>query len=100
MVRVDMLKDPEWRKLPSSAKVIYIYLRAKFNHKDLSRVTLTYPELKDMMSPNTIAKAIKALEDNGWIKKVYQGGLFGGANKYQFVGEYKDYFYNKGRFKV
>ena len=69
-------------------------------HKDLSRVTLTYPELKDMMSPNTIAKAIRTLENNGWIKKAYQGGLFGGANKYQFIGTYKDYFYNKGRFKL
>ncbi|MDP1852915.1 MAG: hypothetical protein Q8L26_01720 [Candidatus Omnitrophota bacterium] len=93
MVRRDLLKDPEWRKLSSSAKVLYIYLRAKFNHKTLSEVTLAYSEMKGVMSSKTMSRAFKELMDGKWIEKVKYGGLFGGVSSYKFTGQYKDFCY-------
>ena len=93
MIRLDLLKDPEWRQLSSSAKIIYIYLRTKFNYKTLSQVTLTYSEVKDMMSSGTISTAFKDLQKAKFIEKVKQGGLFGGTCAYKFIGKYKDFFY-------
>ncbi|MCK5615454.1 hypothetical protein KAR91_77035 [Candidatus Pacearchaeota archaeon] len=98
MIRLDLLRDPEWRKLSNSAKVVYIHLRAKFNCKTLSEVTLTYSEMKDMMSSRTLSKAFKELIKGKWIEKVKFGGLYGGACVYKFIGKYKDFYY-KG-FKV
>lgn len=94
-VYLDLLRDPIWRKLSNSAKVTYIHLRAKFNHETLSIVTLTYSEMKDMMSSKTLSKAFKELMKNKLIEKVRYGGLYGRACRYKFLGEYK-YFYYQG----
>jgi hypothetical protein len=93
MVRRDLLEDPEWQKLSSSAKVIYIYLRAKFNYKTFQEMTLAYSEVKDMMSSKTISKAFKELQSAGFIEKTKHGGLFGGVCVYKFIGQYKDFYY-------
>ena len=88
-----MLKDSDWRKLHNSTKVLYIYMRAKFNNENLSEITLAYSELKDMMSTATISNALKELINSKWIEKTKYGGLFGGVCKYKFIGKYKDYYY-------
>jgi predicted transcriptional regulator len=93
MVRIDLLKDLEWRNLSSSSKVIYIYLRSKFNRRTFSEVTLAYSEVKDMMSTKTISRAFKELQAKGFIEKKKQGGLYGGVCSYKFVGPYKDFYY-------
>jgi len=93
MIRQDVLKDSEWRKLSSSAKVIYIYLRSKFNYRTLSEVSLAYSEIKDMFSSKTISRAFKELVEKGWIEKVKKGGLYGGVCTYKFTGPYKDFYY-------
>lgn len=93
MVRRDLLKAPEWRKLSSSAKIIYIYLRAKFNYQTFQEVTLAYSEVKDMMSSKTINRAFKELQSAGFIEKTKHGGLFGGVCAYKFIGQFKDFYY-------
>lgn len=98
MVTRGLLRDQKWRKLSSSAKVLWIYMRSKFNYETLSEVTLAYSEMKDMMSSKTISRAFKELQETGFIEKTKYGGLFGGVCAYKFIGEHKDYFY-KG-FKV
>jgi len=92
MVRKDLLKDKEWQKLSNSAKILYIYLRSKFNHKTLSEVTLAYSEVK-FMSSATASRGFKLLQEKGFIEKTKKGGLFGGVTTYKFVGEYKNYYY-------
>lgn len=93
MLRRDLLKDPEWRKLSSSAKILYIYLRSKFNNSTLGEVALAYSEIKDIMSSKTTSKAYKDLLQGKWIEKVKAGGLYGGVCTYKFIGRYKDFFY-------
>ena len=98
MVRKDLLKDPKWKKLSNKAKIVYIYMRGKFNKETLSKITLTYSEMKDVMKPKPMSRAIKELIKDEWIEKVEQGGLLGGKSVYTFLGEYRHYFY-KG-FKI
>lgn len=93
MVFKALLKDPSWRKLSNSAKIIYIYMRGKFNSETLSVVTLAYSEMQDMMSSRTISKGFKELQEAGFIEKVKQGGLFGGICSYRFIGQYRDFYY-------
>ncbi len=94
MIRRDLLRDPGWRKLSSSAKVLYVYLRSKFNYKTLSEVTLAYSEIKDMMSSKTISQAFKDLQLEGFIEKTKNGGLYGGVCAYKFIGQFKEFYYN------
>lgn len=89
----ELLKDPEWRNLSSSAKIVYIYLRANFKHKTLTDLSLTYKEMEDMMSRPTISSAFKELIKKKFIKKIKAGGLFGGKCEYKLIGKYKDFYY-------
>jgi hypothetical protein len=96
MIRKDLLRDPNWRKLSSSAKIIYIYLRAKFNYGTFNEVSLSYSEVLDIMTSKTISNAFKDLQSAGFIEKTKHGGLYGGICAYRFIGPYKDFYY-KGR---
>ena len=96
MVFKEMLEDPEWRSLSSSAKVVWLYLRAKFNYRNLGEVSLTYSEMEGVMSSRTFSRSKDELEEKGWIEKKKQGGLYGGVCTYAFKGRFKD-FYFKGR---
>lgn len=98
MIYRDLLKDPKWRKLSNRAKIVYIYMRSKFNKETLSKITLTYSEMKEVMKPKSMSRAIKELIKENWVEKVEQGGLLGGKSVYIFKGEYR-HFYYKG-FKV
>jgi len=95
MIRYDLLKDKEFRQLSNSAKIVYIYMRAKFNYKTLSEVTLTYSEMNDVMGTQAMSNALKELVNKEWIIKVVAGGLMGGCSTYRFNGRFKD-FYRKG----
>ena len=88
-----LLKDPSWRAISSSAKVVYIYMRSKFNTSTFGEVSLAYSEISDMMSTKTISRAFKELLDKGFIEKTKHGGLYGGVCKYKFIGEFKDFHY-------
>ncbi len=68
MVYSGLLQDKTWRKLSNSAKVLYIYLRNKFNKKTLNILTLTYKEMKYVMSTATMSKARKDLEKTNNIE--------------------------------
>ncbi len=89
MLRVDLLKNKQWRSLSSSAKVIYIYLRSKYNYKTLGRVTLSYSEMSDIISPEAMSRALKELQEQKFIEKTKKGGLFGGCCEYEFIGTFK-----------
>lgn len=89
----ELLKDKDWRKLSSSAKVVYIYLRSKFNTKTFSEVSLAYSEMKDMMGSATLSRAFKELQKSGFIVKHKIGGLWGGCCTYKFTGKFKDFYY-------
>ena len=91
MLKKDLLKDPDWKKLTNSAKILWIYLRAKYNYKTKGNVTLAYSEMIDMMSTRTVSNALKELIDNGWIEKIKQGGLYGGLCSYRFIGKHKEF---------
>ena len=96
MLRKDLLKDKDWKKLKSSSKILYIYMRAKYNNRTGSEITLAYSEISDMMSAATINRSFKELENKKFIIKTKKGGLYGGVCSYKFVGAFKD-FYVKGQ---
>jgi len=95
-VYMGLLRDPTFRQLKNSSKVLYIYLRSKFNNRTLSEVTLAYSEVEDFMSSKTISAAFKELQKKGFIEKIPVGGLRGcggSTGRYKFVGPFKHFYY-------
>jgi hypothetical protein len=89
-----LLRDPDWKGLSISAKVAYIYLKAKFNGANNGGIRLYYSELggvKGLSSSSTISRAFKELEKKGWIKRKKLGGLHRYFNEYELTGKYDDH---------
>lgn len=72
----EMLKGAEWRKLSSSAKVLYIHIKHKFVKTNNGEIRLYYSELRDMMSDGTILSAFRELEAEEWIERQRIGGKY------------------------
>lgn len=97
MITRKLLRDKYFRELSGNAKTLYIYMRAKFNYKTWDEITLTYKEMADVMSSKAMSRAYKELLVAGFIEKTKQGGIYGGATTYKFIGEHKEYFNQRGK---
>ena len=84
----------EWRDLGIAAKLVYIYLKAKYNGGNNGEIRLYYSELKDvhgLRSPTTVSRAFKELETKGWVVRTQFGGLHRHFNNYRLTGKYDDH---------
>jgi hypothetical protein len=92
MLGKDMiLHCDEWKQLSPSAKLVYIYIKARHNGRNNGRISLPYSELetvKGLGSPSTVSSALKELVKKGWIRKTQLGGLFRYRNQYEMTGRY------------
>lgn len=93
MVRKDLLQDLEWKKLTSGAKILWLYLRNYWDYSNSKETSVTYSQMKGIMSSRAMSRALKELLDNNWIENTKKGGLFKGISKYKFIGRYKDFYY-------
>jgi len=102
LVKSDLLKDKSWRRLSSTAKVLWIYLRSKFNpyKEDINlasgklQVRLSYSEMKkvrDFSSTKSMRKAICELQQAGFIEITEKGGKYAGASAYSFIGKFSKF---------
>lgn len=89
-----LLRVNEWKELSAAAKIIYIYLKAKFNGHNNGQIRLYYSELrgvKGISSPSTISRAFQELEEKEWIRRTNLGGLYRRINEYGLTGRYDDH---------
>jgi len=88
------LRCEEWKKLSSRAKLLYIYIKSKYNSYNNGEIRLYYSELKGICgisSPATISKASQELQSKDWIKRTKCGGLYRYFNEYRLTGKYDDH---------
>lgn len=89
-----LLRCDEWKGLSAASKILYPYIKAKYNGTNNGKIRLHYSELegvKGISSSNTISTAFKELEQKGWIKREKKGGLYRYNNEYELTGKYDDY---------
>ena len=88
----DMLFNcKEWKELSSAAKLLYQYIKTKYNGSNNGKIRLPYSELKGIKgisSPGTISKAQVELVRNEWIKITQHGGLYRYFNLYKLTWKY------------
>jgi len=84
----------EWKELGVAAKLLYLYIKGKYNGANNGLIRLYYSELKNvkgLASPTTISQAIKELETKGWIERTKAGGLHRYFNNYRLTGKYDEH---------
>ena len=86
-----LFRCQEWQNLAPSAKILYAYLKAKYNGSNNGHICLHYSELtkiRGFKSHSVIASAFKELEKEGWINRAHKGGLYRYTNEYFLTGKY------------
>lgn len=82
------LMSAKWRELTHAEMIVYIYIKNNFNGGNNGDIPLKYSELKGVLAPATLSKALKGLEDKEWIKKTKHGGLYRYYCLYRLTGIY------------
>lgn len=83
-----LLNCKEWKELSAAAKLLYQYIKTKYNGSNNGKIKLSYLELKGIKgisSPGTISKAQKELLKDEWIKITQHGGLYRYSNLYKLT---------------
>lgn len=81
----------EWKQLSPRAKILYCYIKAKYNGANNGKIRLYYSELrgiKGFKSDFVIAAAFKELQDKEWITRTQLGGMYRHFNEYSLTGKY------------
>jgi predicted transcriptional regulator len=81
----------EWKRLTPRAKILYLYIKAKYNGSNNGCIRLYYSELKGVKgfsSHGAISRAFKELEEKNWIRRKQIGGLYRHINDYELIGKY------------
>lgn len=81
----------EWKELSPAAKLLYMYIKARYNGSNNGKIKVPYGDLKGskgLSSPKTFSNAQKELIDKEWIIKTEYGGMFRYSNLYELTWKY------------
>lgn len=84
MVAKDMLQSEAWLSLTNAARVAWLHLEADYNgapDKE-NHLRLTYSQAERLMARRTFARAIRELQEKGFITKTRHGGLYNNCSEY------------------
>ena len=85
----EMLQSQAWEKIGNPARVAYIHLKGKCCSASVEEISLSFNEMEKFMHRHTFAKAIRELEEFGFVKVIQKGGLYRRRNFYLLSEEWK-----------
>ena len=88
MIERSTFESPEWKSLSHSEMIVYLYCKKNYNGSNNGKIPLRYTELKGIMAPATICKALKGLGAKGWIERTEHGGLHRFYCLYKLTGTF------------
>jgi hypothetical protein len=88
MIHKKTVESNEWKDLSSSAKLIYIYLKVKYNGHNNGKISFKYHVSE--FSSSTTSRSLKELISKGWISKTKHGGLYRYYCLYKLTGAYDE----------
>lgn len=82
------MKEDPWRDLSGPAKIFYIHLKGRYNGGNNGEIKLPFSAMRGVrgcsMKP-TISRAVKELQEKGWIKINQIGGMYRKENLYKIT---------------
>ena len=94
----ELFEDEHWRSLSAPAKIFYECLKGKYSGSNNGEIRLLYRDMENVRgcSSNTaIQKAIRELEEKGWIKLERRGSLYRHNNHFRLTFKYDKFGYVK-----
>ena len=88
MLEKATLQSREWKNLAKAEMITYIYIKKNYNGGNNGKIPLKYSELKGVLAPATLSKALKGLLRKDWIEKTQHGGLYRFYCLYRLTAKY------------
>ena len=85
----DMISSPAFLNLTNASRVAYLLLKAQCCKFDQKEIKFPYSHAEKYMHMHTFAASLKQLEENGFIEKTQEGGLFRRTNIYSLTDKWK-----------
>jgi hypothetical protein len=84
-----MIDSPAYMRLTNAARTAYTLLKRQCNGHGQTEVKFPYSHARPYMKTDTFAKAIRQLEELGFIEKKQHGGLFRRTNSYRLIEDWR-----------
>ncbi len=86
---VEMLDSPAWQLVGNPARVAYLHIKKQAKSDNPGELIFPYSEAEKLMTRKTYSKAIRELEEFGFIKRTQRGGLYRKTNYFTLVDDWK-----------
>ena len=93
----EMLKSAAWEAIGLGAKVAYIHIKGKCFSNSPGEVSLSYKEMERIMERRTFSRALKELEQYGFITRTQRGGLYRRRNYFRLNEKWRDVRLSSGK---
>lgn len=80
-----MLRSQPWKSLSNAARVAFLHLKLNENGDPAKLLHLPYSQGIELMAKATLTRALRELQEAGFVELVEPGGLFAGAAGYKLL---------------
>ena len=91
MLYKDLLRSPAWESLTNAARVAYLHIKLDENGYNEGLLKLPYSQAEKLMDKKTYAKALRQLQDRGFIVVMSHGGLFKRCTEFGLSTAWRDW---------
>ena len=72
----EIIDSHAWQNLTNASRVALVHLKRKVVMPNPGEISLSYGEMEKIMNRHTYSRALRQLEEFGFITKVQYGGLY------------------------
>jgi DNA-binding transcriptional regulator YhcF (GntR family) len=90
-IQWEIIDSEAWAALTNASRVAFVHLKRKVTNPNPGELSLSYNEMEKFMNRHTYAKALRELENVGFISKEQHGGLFRRRNFFKLSEEWRRY---------
>ena len=87
----EIIDSLAWQNLTNASRVALIHLKRKVVKPNPGEISLSYHEMEKIMNRHTFSKALKQLEEFGFITKEQHGGLYRKRNFFRLSEGWRQY---------
>ncbi len=86
-----LIDSPAWKELSNGSRVALIHLMRQVRSANPGEITLLHRHMAEIMKRETYARAIRQLEEMGFVDRIQIGGLYRKKNIFKLSDRWKEY---------
>ena len=85
----EIIDSSAWQKLTNASRVALVHLKRKVVKPNPGEISLSYSEMEKIMDRHTFSRALRQLEEIGFIEIEHRGGLYRQRNFFKLSDRWR-----------